>query len=429
MAIIGQTQSLTIPAVGTAGTTYATQINAALEAIEAVLETKVTPSSITVNQTFNMANNAIENVTYIELPDYADTSPINTIYVSGGELHYRDEDGSPVQITAGGSLALAAAGGIGGNYTDVGSVAAAWYRAASTDYYFLSDTGTSPETYAGLVAGTLTVTSEIAAGYPITAAGTTITRSTGGSSYNLTLPNAAPAGKRLIQVDGSGVVTYENNVDGGFTVNDSGLTVTAGGITVDLGGLTVTAGNLAVSSGTITSSGALTVSSGGASITGTCAVTGAITSTSDITATGVLRWNGTRYKFISAVAGHNATAFVAPGAAGKPAMNISGNVATTNPFVIHLPVEDGEVISHIKIFYENMGATNTLYSGVRSPTTTEQSTAGIAAGAGSTEHAHAVSIAAGSSSYTVGYTPSLYLRLGSSDDFYIYGIGIVFTAG
>lgn len=335
MAIIGQTQNLTIPAVGTAGTTYATQINAALEAIEDVLETKITPASMNINQTLSMAQNAIENAAYVGIIDNGQPSVSGALFRDGGDLYWNNGSGSQVQITSGNSLSLTTVGAIGGNYSDAGSVAEVKYLYASNDYYFFSNASTN--VVANLVAGGLTFTSETAAGYPYSIAATTFTRATGGSSYTATWPNAAPAGKRIVQIDNTGAVTYENDIDGGLTINDSGLTVTLGGLTVTAGGLTVTAGGQTITAGN------LTLSSGAVSASGE--VSGS-----------QLRHTGTDYEFwgvLQAYGGEGDGSFNSAGASYK----YIGNVADSNELVFDLPVRHDEVITGIGVFIENAEAT------------------------------------------------------------------------
>lgn len=444
MAIIGQTQGLTIPAVGTAGTTYATQINAALEAIEDVLETKITPASLNMNQTLSMANNAIENAAYVGVAEYGtDPSIAGALYMLNDDLWFKNGDSAPVQITSGSNLSLTSAGAIGGNYSDAGSVAEVKYLYASTDYYFFSNA--SSNLVANLVAGGLTFTSELAAGYPYSVAATTFTRATGGSSYTATWPNAAPAGKRLVQIDNAGDVTYENDIDGGLTVNDSGLTVTLGGLTVSAGGAAIT-GNSSVT-GTLTSSGALTVSSGGAGITGNVTVTGSLSGTSSISTSGgnISFAGGERYVFYpvgcatqAAARGASNEGMLVPGSGGRPYRTMA-DFTTSEGFSLLFPLTgllDGTVITAVHVLYSTTSGGHAVVGriiGTNSPTTavTDSSIASTSGAVAVLEQDHNFTIISGTSSLTLCQLPyySIYHSAGTAGNFNIFGIAVEITAG
>ena len=341
MAIIGQTQGLTIPAVGTAGTTYATQINAALEAIEDVLETKITPASMNMNQTLSMAQNAIENAAYVGVIDNGEPSVAGTLYMDGDDLWFKNGASSAVQITSGSNLSLTSAGAIGGNYSDAGSVAEVKYLYSATDYYFFSNASTN--VVANLVAGGLTFTSELAAGYPYSVAATTFTRATGGSSYTATWPNAAPAGKRLVQIDNTGAVTYENDVDGGLTVNDSGLTVTLGGLTVTAGGVTVTAGGQTITAGDLTLS------------------SGAISASGEVSGS-QLRHTGTDYEYFPVAGNFSSSGVSLPSSSFSTAAlsYVAIPTSSSNPIAVQIPVKVDEIVTAIAIFVNNTSSTENI---------------------------------------------------------------------
>lgn len=220
MAVIGESMGLTIPAVGTSGTAYASQINTALETIQTTLAQLVTPASFNINTYIDMGTNSIRNATYLNLPNYTGTSSsnTNTLYSVSGELYYRDGTGAAVQVTDGGTLSITAASGIGGDYpTDTD--ASFKYKTSETNYYAFSSVAS--EVLAGLVLGDVRIVSKSATGvgYGLTATYVGISKTTGGTSYTLTLPNAAPGSTSLWQVTSGGTVSYSNTVSAAVTLS------------------------------------------------------------------------------------------------------------------------------------------------------------------------------------------------------------------
>lgn len=141
----GDPLGITLPTVGTTiGPDYATEINAAIQALIDRLETKVTEAGILIGGTLDMNSNAIDEVTSLQVDNLG--APLSgapnarRLHMSGGEWYMTDNAGNAVQITSGGSLNAASIGGIGGDYggSDPALVS---YVDATGLYLFTTDPG------------------------------------------------------------------------------------------------------------------------------------------------------------------------------------------------------------------------------------------------------------------------------------------------
>lgn len=202
MPSIGSNITEPIPAVGTAGTTYATQLVAFLTEVKNRLEAKVPLSSILIGA-LDMANNAFQNVQYLGLYEQASqpTTPVGSVQRFNNDLWYVS-DGGAFQMTDGASLNASSLGGITGDY---GSPNPAELRFVDADltYYFYDNFATT--TWAHIRARDV----EIAAG--ATSALRVRLDWGGAGSYTLTLPPAPPAAgqKRLLSLDENGDILQD----------------------------------------------------------------------------------------------------------------------------------------------------------------------------------------------------------------------------
>jgi hypothetical protein len=195
---IGDSITPPVPAVGTAGTTYASQIVAFLTEVKARLEAKVALTSLLAGL-FDLSNNGIANAAYVELYEQASapTTPVGSIQRYGGELYYVSSSGA-VRITNGGALDVVSANGITGDYA---APAEFKYDVGALEYFAYSDEAAGNWARVG------------AQGFDIygTLAGTTRVRLSwaGGlsPSYTLTLPAAVPASSAILRMDASGNLT------------------------------------------------------------------------------------------------------------------------------------------------------------------------------------------------------------------------------
>jgi hypothetical protein len=145
----GQTHTQPLPTVGaTAGTTYATYINAVLSEIRTTLDAKVTPAGMDMSADLSMRSGAdyygVTNAHRLGLYSQAAALSAGTyptaLYAAGGNLYFNDDSGNQIQVTSAGAVNVASAGGItsAGGYGSSG-VEVNWdtslyhfYSAAST---------------------------------------------------------------------------------------------------------------------------------------------------------------------------------------------------------------------------------------------------------------------------------------------------------
>jgi hypothetical protein len=119
MGSIGDSFGLSVPAVGSAGPTYASTINSILTEAMARLETRVPSGSLAPwSGAVDANNNRLDNASALGLYEQV-VSPTGTPYGRlvryGGNLWYVDSSG-PCQITNGPDLNAGSIGGIGGDY-------------------------------------------------------------------------------------------------------------------------------------------------------------------------------------------------------------------------------------------------------------------------------------------------------------------------
>lgn len=145
----GQSLGLTLPTVSsTVGPTYATQINAALQALIDVLEAKVTPAGIDISSDLSMKSgtvySAITNASKVNFQDktssFSATTNPECIYVKNDELWFNDGNANAVQLTASGSPNFSTSSGtftptltVGG--TEITSLSPAWTYSSRSGLY------------------------------------------------------------------------------------------------------------------------------------------------------------------------------------------------------------------------------------------------------------------------------------------------------
>lgn len=212
MGNIGDTISETIPAVGTSGTTYATNITAFLTEVKTRLEAQVPRTSL-ASGALDMETYPIQNASYLGIADggEAPTTPTSTFQNFDGDVYWIHASGA-VQITSGNSLNNALLGGITGDYG--GSNPAEFkFVDADQEYYAYDDEGT------GAWARVWAKNFDVAAG--ATSAVRVRLAYGGGSSYTLTLPTppANPPGAAYLQMDVNGTVTASNTLAATLTAN------------------------------------------------------------------------------------------------------------------------------------------------------------------------------------------------------------------
>lgn len=195
---IGDPINQPIPAVGTPGATYATQLVAFNQEVKARLEAQVPLSSL-LPGTFDLDNNPVINAQYVELYEQdAAPSPVGSVYNYQGNLWYVSAAGA-AQITSGNSLNAASLGGIDGDYGG-GNPASLRFVDADETYYFYDAYATGQWGHVDgrsfNIHGGATETDRVRLSWA------------GSTSYTLTLPSDPPAANgTLLQMDTSGTVT------------------------------------------------------------------------------------------------------------------------------------------------------------------------------------------------------------------------------
>lgn len=197
---IGDPITQPIPAVGTSGTTYATEVNAFLTEVKDRLEAEVPRASLEEGD-LDLDGFPVQNAEYLGLADAGDapTTPVGTIQRYNDELYWVSA-GGVVQLTAAGQVNVTSASGIGGDY---GGVNPAQFRFvdADSEYYAYDD-------FAGGVWAFLWARGlDLAKDSSSTTRVRLLANSGMGSSYNLTLPTALPSEDTLLQVNSSGAVS------------------------------------------------------------------------------------------------------------------------------------------------------------------------------------------------------------------------------
>lgn len=270
---------LTLPEVlVTSGPQYATQINTALDVVDAHDHSagkgvRITPSGLNINSDLTFANNQATNVKAVALLSQASVATLSAIYNKNGNLFFRDGSGNEIQLTAAGALNVSSVGAI----TGLTSPASASFVLLNDSFVFQNNA----TTYAKLEIGDVKI-------YPRgvsvgTAQAVTLIADSTTSAYNLNLPVSAPSDYQLMRMKTSSASEFVSLLG---TTNQVTVAHNAGNTTLALpqnihtgasptfAGLTLT-GALGGTSATL--SGALQAAS--ATITGNVSLTGSLGST------------------------------------------------------------------------------------------------------------------------------------------------------
>ena len=200
MGNIGDSFSTTLPPVGSAGPTYATDINSILTEVMARLSARVPLSSLLLTSSLDVNGQALLNALYLVLNNTSSSpgsSPVNRVTAFGGNMYWVGPAG-PVQMTAGASLNSAALGGIIGDYGGA-NPAKVSYDSANTRYEFFHNQSTN--TWANLRARGIDISAA--------ATGTVMAqlRYGGAGTLTFTLPPTLPAAAAIVGIDNTGAIT------------------------------------------------------------------------------------------------------------------------------------------------------------------------------------------------------------------------------
>ena len=237
---------LSKPTLAGDAATWDDQINASLDAID--LHNHTTGAGVQIpagglNLTTDLTLNgtcALTNAKALAFTTQASYTVSKSLWVktSDGELYWRNASGTDVKMTSGGTLNIAIAGGIVGDYA--AAAAAVYYDDSAQAYRFL-EAAPLPNSWSRVQCGDLDLY-EHASGI---ANRVRLASPTGlAASYALTLPAALPGSTSILQVSSAGAVTASNTVANAVTLSSSlsvGTTLGVTGLITASAGLT--AGN------------------------------------------------------------------------------------------------------------------------------------------------------------------------------------------
>lgn len=216
MSTYGDSFSTTLPAVGSSGPQYATDMNSILTDIMTRLSSKIPLSSLLVTTDLSLAGFNLTNATSLGMVNVSGTgfaTAVPRVMVVNGNLTYVGPSGA-VQMTSGTNLNAAGLAGITGDYGGA-NPAQFRYDSANTRYDAFANQGTGQWAYAR------------ALGFDIAAGTTSSVRARlaylGGSNVTYTLPTAPPASvQTLVQMDTSGNMSVSNSLASGVNLGLQG---------------------------------------------------------------------------------------------------------------------------------------------------------------------------------------------------------------
>lgn len=200
MGSIGDSFTPNVPAVGSSGTQYATDVNEVLDELITRVSSPV-PLSALGGGTLDLNNSGITDAQYVAFQNQTSApsgSPLQRLVAYNGELYWVGNSGA-VKVTSGSTLNAAALGGFTGNYGSGGEQAR--YVTADTRYDFYSDYATTTWGYVR------------ARGFDIAAGATSALYARlqfgGASSLTFTLPATLPAANRsVLVVNAAGQIAF-----------------------------------------------------------------------------------------------------------------------------------------------------------------------------------------------------------------------------
>lgn len=229
---IGDPISQPIPAVGTLGTGYATQVNAFLTEVKARLEAQITLADLLATGALDLAGFPLQNAQYTSFAEQSVLpagGPVGRYEYYNGEF-YAVTPAGVVQITQGGTLAITSSGGIGGDYGG-SNPAAVRFDNGATRYDFYDDFGGNIWAYLR------------GRGFDVANSATGLLRLrlkwAGASSYDMTLPPSLPASNQsVLMLDSTGAVLPNdatNRITNDVVLGTSGTKVRHGSYTIKFG--------------------------------------------------------------------------------------------------------------------------------------------------------------------------------------------------
>ncbi len=204
----GQPITLTIPAVGTAGTAYASQINTALSALETELERKVVPADMSMSANLSFLSGALNySITDLKRLSLVGQDPALLTAAAfpmalfatspSGDLYFNNNAGNQIQITAAGTVNVASAGGVTGAGYGTSDVVIQWVG-VDTEYRLRK--GSAADAYANVRLDDVFFNDGSSNAVRLGAQSMA-------ADWTLTLPAAAPASTSVVLMDATGVLS------------------------------------------------------------------------------------------------------------------------------------------------------------------------------------------------------------------------------
>lgn len=235
----GQPITLTIPAVGTPGTAYAAQINAALTALEVELERKVVPADMSINADLSFLSGVL-NSSATDLKRLglslqneavltAASFPMSLFAAGGdGELYFNDNSGRQIQITTNGTVNVSTSGGINSSAGTYGT-SGVEIRWDSGDLEYEMRTGSGLNDYASVRINDVYL-SDASSNF------VRLTAQAMAADYVVTLPAAVPASTSVVLMDSVGTLSTTravavDTIATTNTITSTGLITAAAGVT------------------------------------------------------------------------------------------------------------------------------------------------------------------------------------------------------
>lgn len=217
-----------IPAVGTTGTTYASQINLFLTEVKARLEASMPKASLAAGA-LDMNGSAVSNVSRTSFSDVGGvpSTPTASLQMYNNDLYWVSGSGT-VQITSGGSLNAGSIGGITGDY---GGTNPAQFRFVDADQEYYAYDAFAGGAWAYIWAKGV----DFAKNSTSTTRIRTIAPSTLASNYTLTLPSVPSGVDKFLYIGNTGVMgqanhSYYTNTYSWLGSNNTATVVRAGAI-------------------------------------------------------------------------------------------------------------------------------------------------------------------------------------------------------
>ena len=249
--------NLIVPDVGaTSGPSYATQLNTALDVVDAHDHTpgkgaRIPPSGLNINADLPFNSNdavSLRSTRYVaQTGVLAAADDRNCISSVNGNLYWNNANGVAVQITAGNGLNFASLGTIGGDYGAAGVTASAVYTDSLKTFSWLQ----AASQYAKMGMADLSLYSTTASTLAVTLKANAAT-----AAYDFVMPVAAPAANTIMRMALGGQGSF---VSLNGTANQITVTPNTSDITFSIPSNAILPGNVSatgsLSSGTTITAG------------------------------------------------------------------------------------------------------------------------------------------------------------------------------